>query len=237
MATAYSAITDDFDQELGSIRLLIDAFDDPEKAGSGLRICAANAATLLLAATFEEFVRAMAKEFARGVVRATQRFSGLPGRLATRAWRRTMETLGRLRVDSTRRFLSAEGERFDPQARFDGILAFCTGDLSRDIYDDLIFNENNMRVGEINSVFGISGLSDVCRKACGKTPLMAHFGESDSGKTHVYLVDHIENFFARRNEIAHALNPGRSSSPELIRQDIATLQALGRSLLETLEAA
>ena len=68
-----------------------------------------------------------------------------------------MDRLAALRVDSKQRFFSAEGERFEPQVRFDNIREFCTGDLSRDIYDDLIFNENNMRVAEINSVFSVSG--------------------------------------------------------------------------------
>ena len=212
MATAYSAITDDFEQELDSIRSLVDAFDDPTKGTPGVRIYAANAPTLLLAATFEEYVRAMAKTFAREVVQATERFSELPGRLATRAWRRTMDTLARLRVDSTQGFLSTDGVRLDPQSRFEGIWAFCTGDLSKDIYDDLIFNENNMRVGEINSVFSVSGLSDVCRKACEMTPLIVYFGEDDGGKLHGFLTARIEGFFIRRNRNAHALNPGQSSA-------------------------
>ena len=68
------------------------------------------------------------------------------------------------------------------------------------------------------------------------TPLTAHFGEEDGGKVHGYLVGRIDDFFNRRNRIAHALNPGQSSSPELIRQDMEILQALGQSLRETLVA-
>ena len=236
MASLYSAITDEFEQELDSIRSLVDAFDDPIKGTPRVRICAANAATLLLAATFEEYVRAMAREYAKAVVQATGRFAALPGRLATRAWRRTMDTLARLRVDSAARFFSSEGVYLDPQARFDGIWAFCKGDLSRDIYDDLIFNENNMRVGEINSLFSVTGLSDVCQMACGRPPLNEHFGEDEEGKAHGYLVNRIEGFFSRRNRIAHALNSGASSSPEEIRQDIDTFRALGQSLCEILES-
>ena len=49
-----------------------------------------------------------------------------------------MDTLARLRVDSTQGFLSTDGVRLDPKSRFEGIWAFCTGDLSKDIYDDSI---------------------------------------------------------------------------------------------------
>lgn len=236
MPTVYSVITDDFEQELDSIRLLVEAFDDPNKGTPRVRIAAANAATLLLAATFEEYVREVGKAFAKQVVGAARRFSALPGRLATRAWRRTMDTLSRLRVDGTQRFLSAEGRSVNPHARFDDVWAFCNGDLSRDIYDDLIHNENNMRVGEINSVFSVCGLSDACRRACDRTPLRVHFGENDGGKIHGLLVDKIEEFFDLRNMIAHAINSGQSSSPESIRKDLDLFQAFGKSLCEMLEA-
>ena len=236
VATKYSAITDDFKQELDSIRALVDTFDRPISGNPMVRISAANAAILLLAATFEEYVRVMAKEYAKDVVKSTGRFERLPGRLATRAWRRTMDTLARLRVDSAARFFSSEGVVLDPQARFDSILAFCNGDLSRDIYDDLIFNENNMRVGEINSLFSVTGLSDVCRLACGRNALVEHFGEDEEGKTHGYLVNRIEGFFSRRNMIAHALNSGASSSPEDIGKDIDLFRALGQCLCEILES-
>ena len=239
MAIKYSTITDDFKQELDSITELVDTFDRPISGNPMVRISAANAASLLLAATFEEYVRVMAKEYAKEVVKSTGRFERLPGRLATRAGRRTMDTPARLRIDSAARFFSSEGVVLDPQARFDSIWAFCNGGLSRDIYDDLIFNENNMRVGEINSLFGVTGLSDVCRLACGRNPLVEHFGEDEEGKTHGYLgylVNRIEGFFNRRNSIAHALNSGASSSPEDIGQDIDIFRALGQSLCEILES-
>ena len=236
MPTVYSVISDDFEQELDSIRRLLDAFDGPNKGTPRVRIAAANAATLLLAATFEEYVREMGKAFAKQVVGKARRFSELPGRLATRAWRRTLDTLSRLRVDGTQMFLSAERGSVDPRARFDDVWAFCKGDLSRDIYDDLTHNENNMRVGEINSVFSVCGLSDACRKACDKTPLHGYFSENEGGKIHGLFVDRIEEFFNRRNMIAHAINSGQSSSPESIRKELDLFHAFGKSLCEMLEA-
>ena len=47
----------------------------------------------LLAATFEEFVREMARAYARAVVASSKSIEMLPSRLAHAAWRRTMETL------------------------------------------------------------------------------------------------------------------------------------------------
>ena len=236
MASVYTVITDDFTADLGAIKSLVDAFDDPSKGAPKVRISAANAATLLLAATFEEFIRDMARAFAQEVVEKAQSFSMLPPRLATRAWRRTMETLARLRIEAPARFRSTEGESVDPQVRFENIYEFCSGDLSRDIFDDLIFNENNMRPREINSLFSFSGLSDVCQKVSEKELVVTHFDGGGTGASYGHLVARLESFFDRRNSIAHALSSRQSSGPSFILQDIQILEAFGRSLCVTLES-
>jgi len=235
VATDFAAITDDFESDLDAIRSMIDAFDDPSKGLPKVRVSAANAATLLLAATFEEFVRSMARAVARKVVQTASSFSQLPSKLATTAWRRTMRSMTQLRIDNRNRFLSSDGGTSDPRSRFDGIYEFCKGDLSQDIYSDLVFNEHNMRPREINSLFGISGLPDVCRQASGEEPLFEHFNEDDKGRSHGLLLSVLDRFFDRRNAIAHSLNALQSSSADLIRYDIATFRAFGRSLCETVE--
>ena len=60
-----------------------------------------------------------------------------------------METLARIRVETTNKSLSMESEFADALSRFNVIYAFCRGDLSQDIYKELIHNENNMRPREI----------------------------------------------------------------------------------------
>jgi hypothetical protein len=46
----------------------------------------------------------------------------------------------------------------------------------------------------------------------------------------------MEDFFERRNAIAHALNPGQSSGPDQIVNDIDMLESFGKALRETLDA-
>ena len=135
-------------------------------------IAVANSATLLLAATFEEFVREMARAYAKAVVTAAHSFEELPKEMANKAWRRTMEALARIRINTTANALSAETEILDARTQFTAVYKFCTGDLSQNIYDELIHNENNMRPNEINSLFKVSDLSDVCSKVAGKRPLL-----------------------------------------------------------------
>ncbi len=236
VATAFTVITEEFGDDLDAIRLLVNSFNDPHKSAPKARIAAANSSTLLLAATFEEFVREMARAYARAVVAATHSFERLPTKLASTAWRRTMETLARVRINTGTKVFSAESVFLDAQTRFNVVYEFCKGDLSQDIYNELIYNENNMRPGEINSLFKVSDLGDVCLKIADKRPLLENFGEAEAGKAHGRLLASLEEFFERRNGIAHSLNPARSSGPDQILKDIDMFNALGKSLCETLEA-
>jgi hypothetical protein len=198
VSTDFTIITEEFGDDLDAIRSLVNAFNDPHKGIPKARVAAANSATLLLAATFEEFVREMARAYARAVVAAADSFERLPPRLAGTAWRRTMETLARIRIDARSKVFSAESVFSDALTRFNIVYEFCKGDLSKDIYNELIYNENNMRPSEINSLFKVSELVDVCSKLADKKPLLENFGETEVGKAHGRLLSSLEEFFERR---------------------------------------
>lgn len=235
MASAFEIITEDFADDLEAIRSLVVTFSDPQKIAKA-RIAAANSATLLVAATFEEFIREMAREFARAVVASTESFEKLPPKLAATAWKRTMDGLSRVRFDGDQANADTENLFGSAQARFTVIYEFCKGDLKQDIYRDLIHNENNMRPREVNGLFKVSGLGDICMKLSDKDSILETFGETDPGKAHGKLLSGLEDFFERRNAIAHALNPGQSSGPDQIINDINMLGSFGKALCVTLEA-
>ena len=152
--------------------------------------------------------------------------------MANTAWRRTMETLARSRIVNN----NHPNVISEAHARFDAIYKFCKGDLTQDIYMELIHNENNMRPGEINSLFKVSGLSDMCREIADKKPLLRNFDEIEEEKTHGRLLKSLEEFFERRNVIAHSLNSASSSGPDQILKDVDMFDAFGKALCETLEA-
>ena len=237
MASAFDIITEEFVDDMEAIRSLVVTFSDPHdpQKTPKARLAAANSATLLVAATFEEFAREMARGFARAVVSNTPSFEKLPAKLASTAWKRTMEGMARLRFDGDYSG-GAENEFRSAQARFAVIYEFCKGDLKQDIYRDLIHNENNMRPGEVNGLFKVSGLGDVCQKLSDKRTILDTFGEVEAGKAHGKLLSGLEDFFERRNTIAHALNSKRSSGPDQIIHDIDMLESMGRALCETLNA-
>lgn len=232
-ASVFDVIREDFVGELDTIRQLVETFDGHGKTAN-VRIAAANSATLLVAATFEEFVREMARAYARAIVERTATFDKLPGKLVSTAWKRSMESLARVRFDVEP--AARESLMVNTQARFSVIYEFVKGDLAQDIYRDLIHNENNMRPAELNSMFNVAGLSDICRKVCDSPALRSFFGESEPGKAHGKLLAALENFFERRNGIAHALNTRKSSSPTQIVADLDMLYAISQAMLQTLNA-
>jgi hypothetical protein len=237
MASRFTAIIEDFEEELGAIAALVAAAADPALGRPRARVAGANAAVLLLAATFEEFIREVARAFARSVVESCESYDKLPPKLASVAWRRTMEALARVQLNPKSEVFSRESVFADAQTRFSVTYEFCRGDLTQDIYDDLIHNQNNMRPGEINSLFGVSGLKNTCYLAADNQALKDLLNEQEQGSASARLVERIEDFFERRNQVAHSINAMRSSGPGMITADIELLRTLARALVATVEEA
>ena len=231
MPSDFALITEEFNAELQAIRSLVSAFDSPKGTPRKVRIAAARSATLLLAATFEEFVRDMARSFARKTVASTASFDKLPNRMTSSAWRLSMQGLSRIRIQPEQSSIEISKAR----GRFNAIFKFYNGDLTQDIYDDLIHNENNMLPGQINALFRISGLKNICSKVADKQPMLANLGEDEPGKAHERLREQLEAFFDRRNFIAHSLGSAQSIGPAQIQRDIDMFMAFGESLPETLD--
>lgn len=236
MATVFSVVLEDYEEELEAIRALVQASADPALGRPRARIAGANAAILLLAATFEEFVRQLARAYAKAVVDASGSYERLPPKLAAIAWRRTLEAIARIRLDPQVSNFSREGVFVDALTRFTTVYEFCKGDLSQDIYGELIHNENNMRPQEINYLFKLSGLKNACLLASSSPELMSFLNESEPNKAHTRFIERLEDFFERRNQVAHSINAMRSSGPGQINEDINLLATFGKAIAGALEA-
>lgn len=231
--TVFSVIKDDFLEELDSIGALVDAFDQPGSVAK-TRVASVNSSVLLLAATFEEFIREVAKEYARWVVSKAENVEALPSKLIETAWKRTLEGLARakLKINGTS---VLETVSRTSKTKFDAVCGFISGDLTQEVFDDLIHNENNMRAGELNSMFKVSGLSNVCTKICERDEVQHFFSETDVGVAHGLFIRQNDDFFERRNAIAHSLNAGSSVAPDQVRTDIAFFKATALSLCALLD--
>lgn len=228
MTSVYEIILEEFSEELNALRVLIDAFDNPEQS-SRVRLASANSTVLLLAATYEEFVRQMASEYAKMVVMQAAKLSDVPTILVETAWRRTLDDAAKVRLEQGIDFGMNDQVR-EARKRVRAVVNFIEGDVSQDIYTSLTQNENNMRPHEMNSIFKRSGLSNVCKKISNHDDLLDYFGEHDAEVAHGQLIARLEAFFTLRNQVAHALNPRSTVSPGTIRGEISLLEVTGRAL-------
>lgn len=243
MATAFSVIVDAFDEELASLHQLVKIGRSPS-ASAKTRIATIHATTLLLAAMFEEFIRESAREYTIQVVDKAGSVSDLPDALLNTAWKRTFEEVARSKPDDgLSKIKGLEMSAMRARPKIDALFAFIKGDITQqgnikqNIVAHLIHNENNMRAGEINKLFKVSGLSNICLQICKQQSLKTFFNENDDGKTHGELLTALKRFFNRRNDIAHSLNSASSSAPEEVFGDIKMFAAFSKDLGATLEAA
>lgn len=230
MSSQFSIVQEEFADDLESVRALIAVLYDQPKPK--VRVAAAHSATLLLAAMFEQFVREMARIYAREIVSAARDFKDVPRRLVQTAWRRTIAGLAELDLHASP---FAEVNRKAALLKFNSVYAFCGGDKEQDIYEQLIHNENNMRPNQLNMLFSISDLQDLCLQASGKRPMLHHLQESDPGRAHGQVLAYINEFFERRNDIAHALGSKHSTGADQIIKDIDFFLAFSRAVSWTLE--
>lgn len=229
MTSVFAIIFEEFEQELEAIQLLVNPSGE-ERSAPRVRIAGANASILLLAATFEEYVRELAREYAKSVVAATDTYDRLPPKIAAIAWKRTMEGLARTQIGRASDSMSRDRTYSDAQARFKVAFDFCRGDLNQNIYRELIHNENNMRPQELNSLFKLSGLNNICLLSSDAANLKEFFDDDAQANVHPRLLAALENFFDRRNQTAHELKAMSSVAPELILADIDLLKQFGRAL-------
>lgn len=201
-----------------------------------VRLAAVRSTTLLLAATFEEFIRDMGRQFARELVGRAVTPLDLPRKLSATAWKRALEGLARAKIDTGGTNQSLDFIAKNARIQFDAICNFISGDLSQDIYQSLVHNENNMRPSEINAVFKICDLTDICLKFSDNLVFLNYFEESEAGKAHGLFLIRLNDFFERRNQIAHSLNAASSESPDQLFKDIEMFKVTALALAETLSA-
>ena len=236
LTTAFSVIVEDFGEDLASLRQLVNIGQD-KSASAKTRVATIHATTLLLAAAFEEFVREMAREYARQIVNKADSVSDLPDALLETAWKRTFAELARSKPNGRSKKETLEIAAKQARPTIDALCAFIEGDITQDIFAHLIHNENNMRADEINRLFKVSGLSDVCSRICRQVSLKTFFDQQDDGKTYGDLLTSLVDFVNRRNGIAHSLNSASSSAPEEVSRDIDMFLAFSNDLGATLETA
>lgn len=225
MRDEYQFILDDFESEVSAITELANATRIGSSFSSRARIALANSLTLVLASVFEECVRQLVRAAWAERIKATQDASKFPPKLKAKLWRSALERVAR------QPFLDVDGNTRTARDRIQNLVKFCLdGEITVPIEYDLSHNENNMRPSQINDLFSRIGLKNIFESGCNFPELIEYFGCQTVGQTVEKLRAEIDDFFARRNSIAHAIVFGSSDGADTIDQDIEVFRLTAKAL-------
>lgn len=237
MQNEFSVILEEFETDLQSLETLTE-LDQGSGNPSKVRVASINSITLILAAAFEEFVRQMARKHAEQIVTNAKQVSDLPDALLENAWQRTLGDLKRNRLGQT-----SESERFAvavraARSKFEAVFQLLEGNtenIDQNFFMTVIHNERNMRAQEMTRLFKTCGMEQICLKICKRGSLMTYFKEDDENKIYSFFGRRLEDFFKRRNIIAHSLGTQSSHGGKTLIDDLEFFRALAQDLSNCLE--
>lgn len=223
MDTEFDLIFEDFSDELQALSDMSGLQSPTATARS--RIAAGNAATLLLAAVFEEYIRQQVRmAFKQKAIRA-RTIEDFPKGITVKVWKKTLENLLRVPISEL------DGNSRNLEDKFSAAIAFSLKkDITSEVSEAISHNENNMRPDQINNMFSQIGISGILGKCAEHENIIDLVGGSDPSDARIKLVARIEDFFRRRNMVAHAIKLGSSSGPTEIANDIGLFFTLGKAL-------
>lgn len=222
-------IKEDFSEELDALVELSTFGKGSDVLSRRARIAVANSLTLLLASVFEEFVRQLVKAAFNELRQLGHGFDAFP-KLQSRIWKTALERAAR------RSFEDVSVDTRFTRDEISQILMFCLdSNVLANVDDVVAHNDNNMRPEELGRLFGRIGVKDAFGAACSRAPVIDYFLTENGGQATVAARAALEDFFERRNGIAHALAIGSSSGPTNISKDIDMIRVLGFCLAEAVD--
>lgn len=234
MANSFGLIFEEYSLELGAISGMVQATEptDTPKPPAKVRIAAANSATLLLAAVFEDYIRQQVVAAFEEKRRATATIEVFPKDIAKTVWRRTLDTLSKVDMAD----VEANPAAFE--AKLLSVIDFSLKKkVDADIGEALAHHQNNMRPDQLTSLFNQIGVSKVLHKSCDDAQLQSYLGKDNRDAARDALANLMNDFFVRRNRIAHAIQIANTSSGAVqLSQDIELFSIFGKALQLALEA-
>jgi hypothetical protein len=225
MRVEYQAILDDFEAEITAIAELADATRIGSQFSSRARISLANSLTLVLASTFEEYVRQLVKAAWSERLKVVDDASKLPPKLRSKLWRSTLERAAR------KPFGDVDSQSWLARDRLQNLMKFCLdGDLSVPIDDEISHNERNMRPDQISDLFSKIGIRNIFVTGCALEEAIEYFDCQNADQASENLRAALEDFFIRRNNVAHAIVFGSSDGADTIHQDIDICKLTAKAL-------
>jgi hypothetical protein len=225
MATTFDIIREDFSAELDTIRTLVATSDERDTTSTAVKIASSNASMLLLAASFEEFVRECVREFVVQIVSRAAQFADIPPNVGVAVWERAIYLLRGLRYGSR------DFDRTQAVTSLTYLQDFCLDEtLATPVSDLVAYNQNNLKCKEINDMFRRCGIADYCG-ALGRLDIFIDFfGSPSADKAHADFMSYLDNFYDSRNEVAHAIGSRKATGSTDIERHLDFFGCLAQAI-------
>ena len=227
-----------FEEFSGELDALGEIAVHPKESGEGgahplsakARVAAGNAATLLLAAVFEEYVRQLVKAAFREKSNTAKGIQDFPQNIAAKVWRQSLSMLASAEMEDV------EANPADYETRLAAVVAFSLKkNVTSDVGQALAHNQNNMRPDLLAGLFKQIGIPKILHKSCEDQEMLDYVDSDNGDHARNHLAAALNDFFKRRNYIAHAIQLNTSSGPQQLGKDISLLYTFGRALQRALD--
>lgn len=228
----FSLNFDDFCSELDALSEVVVGPTEglPSTLSPKARISAGNAATLMLAAIYEEYIRQQVMSAFKEKCSRVNGHGEFPKALAGKVWKKALDSMARTQ------FSRVEERAREIEENIRNVLNFTLRkDLASDVAKTVAHNVNNMRPQQMAELFKDIGISEIINKSCSEPKLKALIGAPKKAELVSIVTLRVDAFFQRRNDMAHALQAGRSSGPGEILQDIELFRLFGKGLAAALD--
>ena len=211
------------------------------------RVASIHSSTLMIASLFEVFVRDIATKYAELRIPKYTSIKNVPSKFIMNLLERTNEIIRKDMREQMKEYKKGQkkehlrlSEYFKKVTEFEfrinNMFEFLKGDLSKNIYDDLIYNKYNMSAKQLNEIFNICDISGICNKICEKGESTAKlFPPTENKNTNFQFHTDLEIFNSRRNNAAHKIDLSTSASHDEFYHDCEMLIAFARDLSSILE--
>ena len=174
--------------------------NDPSK---NARIAIIHSSILLMAALFEKFIRDIATEYLKVNIPNSRNISAVPTDFKLALWRRTFLSINR---GLTKEVMNNNGVSdiiIESELKIKKLFGFLQGNLGFNIYEDLIHNEHNMNESQLNEIFKICGIAEICKEVCEGEQIKKLYSLREKQSNYHHFRTSLDRFIKLRNSVAH----------------------------------
>ena len=190
--------------------------------------------TMLVAATFEDYVRKSAIEFAKCKLNEASKNSYLHPEFKSSIKVSIKNVIKhQLQKDEMKDETLSEYEKRMKQQLKELYSLFMVdkGDYNHDISKQVVKTERNLKSKELNRLFRTIGIKGICERICYyKNNFQILLNEDDKKELFKKFIKKLDGFYEERNTIAHSLDSSTTEHPDELMKSIKFFREFGKVL-------